>query len=141
MSIFGNWMERLISLALIFCVDYFSDNLIKLAPYNDFYFATCGTINFATIVLFLFFPFSNLSFDLIRLIFIQMVFQFIGWALYICYVPAGMYNFSIYLIMAVTYLRILFVRPHDRDSLQNPDRMLVWRYFKLRSDSYFELLP
>jgi hypothetical protein len=128
MSLLEKFETRIQLLALVAVIEYGSPQVLHLVARDDFYFAVCATINLVTLLALMFFRSTVLTLDIFKLIFLQMIFQFAGWALYVLYRPAALYNWSIHIVVAVTYIRILIVRKHDGDHQDNSGRLLLHRF-------------
>ncbi len=114
MKLTGNWRERLFALLLIGGVELTSIPLLSLVARNDFYYVVCALLNALSVIgICVFFDNTDLATDLLKLSFVQMLFQFLGWVMYSLYFQAHFYNWCIHTIVFVTFIRILLVGEND----------------------------
>jgi hypothetical protein len=79
-----------------------------------------------------FFRKTPLSRDIMKIIFVQMIYQSIGWALYEHRAQPNFYNWSIYSTDFFAVLRLLLVNKNDRTGKRNPENPTRWRIFLAR---------
>jgi hypothetical protein len=125
MNLLNNWREKLFVLSLILMVETGAKIITPLFPRNDFYYAGCASINMLTLAYLWWLPTTVLLRDIFKLVFVQMIFQGLGWLLYAAYFDAWLYNRGIHAIVAVTYLRILMGGTYAGNNTNNPRRLLL----------------
>ena len=109
-----NWKERLKAFLLIGGIEVASSFLLPFAPRNDLYYAFCAAFNALTMIALIgYFEFTVFSFDLFKLTVVQVFFQLMGWVIYQTRLPVEIYNYSIHIIVLLTFLRILLVGAND----------------------------
>ena len=121
-----DWELRAFAWTFVSFVEWFSGDIIKLFPFNDFYYASCGAINLLALLFISGMKRSALMVDLAVLAFAQLCLQAVGWLLYSCYFHPDFYNWSIRTVVLATYARILWVRDNDRNYKGDPNRELVF---------------
>lgn len=118
-----NWHDRLKIFLILFWIEGISFSVLPIFP-DDFYFAVCIAFNSISIIAIKkFLEPSILSTDVVRLTIIQMSFQVIGGAIYALGKIYGwfdhgspeFYNWSIRVIVPLTFLRLLIVGKNDGD--------------------------
>lgn len=128
----GDLNMRFLALTFFALVEYAAKLILPHVPFDDMYYVACAGINFVVLLCLVQCEKSPLMEDLVKLTFVQLVFQFIGWCLYALYVPAFFYDVSIHCIVVATFMRILWVGKDDGNHSLYPRRMLVSPHLKLR---------
>jgi hypothetical protein len=127
MKLSDDMKARLSALFFISAVEVAAYFCMPLAPRNEFYYAIAGGFNFLTLMLITTIKNTRLKIDLMRLTCAQLTIQFVGWAMYSLYMPAHFYNWGIYAMVGITYLRIFWVGRNDGDIAVHLDRRLLYR--------------
>ena len=132
--------ERVILFLFISMIEYLSTKILYVVPRNDFYFLVSGFINYSTLLILSKFFRSKLSIALSKLIFIQLSIQFIGWVLYYFYFQPYLYNFSINVMVVLTYIRILIIGEKEDGNIEGyPHHFFVRRDDLKRRAYYYEV--
>lgn len=101
--------DRIFAVAVVTAGELLSAEILPLVPENDWYFAACVAFNAAVFLFLRQGDQSQVIVDAEILTVFQMVIQFVGWILYLLYLPATTYNWSIHAIVILTYARILLI--------------------------------
>lgn len=134
MRLTGNWTERFYALILIGSIEFISSYLLPYSPRNELYYMFCGAFNAITLsILVTRFRYTLLARDLFQLTVIQSGIQLLGISLYFLakifpitreLLPVSIYNDAIYIIVVVTFLRIIIVRDGDESAARKYRRGL-----------------
>lgn len=133
MTFKSDWEARIFALFLITATEFVAQLVLPFAPRNDLYFVICGTINLGGLLLLTVTESRQFMVDLTKLTFLQLCLQFLGWCLYCAYSTAHFYNWSIHIVVAATYLRILWPWDDAATNTDRSDRLLVRRHYRVRS--------
>ena len=110
---------RIFALSFLVFIEISSDYILEYVPPNDWYFAVCGIFNIATLLVFTALSSRPLMVALVKLTFLQLLIQFLGWCIYAISVTPLFYNCSIKVLVFVTFFRILWVGKDDRNYEDN----------------------
>lgn len=107
--------QRILALLMILMTEYIASVICPLAPRNQWYYPIASVFNIMTLSFLLSFIPTKLIVDLVKLTAIQFCLQGLGWALYALHFhpTALIYNWSIRIIVLVTFLRLFIVGKHD----------------------------
>ena len=123
----SDWIIKWEVLLLVSAVEFISDKVLKHITADDFYFVTCVIFNLITLGFLVIFQKNKLVRDISILTFIQLLIQIAGWVAYSFYLPPTVYNYSIHIIVFITYLRIFFPIKYDGNYKNTGSDSLVHR--------------
>ncbi len=132
MKLSDDMKARLSALFFILFVEASAYFIMPYAPRDELYYAAAGSFNFLTLALLTAIKNNRLQADLMRLTFLQLIIQFMGWVLYSLYMPAHLYNWGIHAIVAATFVRIFWLGRNDGDPAMHSDRRIFHRAFLWR---------
>jgi hypothetical protein len=119
--------ERLFAITAIYTFEYVSQFVIPLFSFNEYYFDICGIFNAAMLWMFSRIEKTDLMKDIVKLLYIQMGLQCLGFIIYKVYPASYFYDRSIHAIVVATYIRIFLVGRYD---LRNYTDGASWMSFR-----------
>ena len=119
---------RIFALSFLVFVEWSSTYVLEYVPANDWYFVVCGIFNIATLLIFTALSSRPLMVALVKLTFLQLLIQFMGWCIYAISMTPLFYNCSIKVLVLVTFFRILWVGKDDRNYAHNLGGTMVHSY-------------
>ncbi len=112
----NSWVTRLM-IALTFSVVAFCYGQIFQPASNwPMYYASAALIDFNFVFLLKVFGRNSLVHDLQNINYTSVIVHFVGWIMYMSYLPPIGYNAMLHSLILMQWGRLIWVGPHDRNS-------------------------
>lgn len=121
-------LNRIKLAAILISFEIVSYLVLSIAPRTDVYYIVAGAFSFLILPVIAKVGSDQLVLDLLKLALIVLIFQLIGFLFYHFELPIKVYNWTIYILLAAQFLRLLIMRKNDGVEQNNHFLFLLCRY-------------